>query len=754
MIPNHKDRELESEGVTASGAFGISLKDSAHIMTILRDTLYSDKILAVLREYGANAWDAHRMVGKGDVPISITLPTEMDPVLLIRDFGPGLSHGDVFQVFTQYGASTKRNDDNAVGMLGIGSKSGFAYSDSFTVTSWHGGAKRVYVAVLDKTEEGIMNLLHEEPCGEETGLMIQLAIRQDDISEFHDKARRLFQHFKPQPIINIELLDITKGRTVLKNGFIGAISDFAYTDHGWTAVMGCVPYRINLAQLRGYADYISNIAGVLYFDIGEVQINASREELKYSDGTKKAIVEKLEALVDEFVAHTMQEIEASAITPWEKKLRVQIFRKLHLPVPATLKEVALGMLSLEERPQQLVFGTRPLYKRKGVSNKVNESVGNIFIKEQSRIVIRDDSRPLFGFNLSEYDYLVRRADKKGWGNAQAILDEFLEKVGLTGIPVVRLSDLPFRNPNDRRYAVNLKHKLTVFKMIEKPTGNKPYSGNWEAVTDRTPSKDDVFVLLDSFQPPYGIGRFIDMLRKDKTLLDALRRPMPEIYGYKTTENFPVREQDVVGTEYEKWSRRFAEDLIGDEEIRLVEQMHWAEHPGFNLSSAQAGRVIKSLGPTHQISMFLRRYLRERKRYRWVRRPIREAIVILHDRLRDGFGEPEVDKQKKLIKEKYPLLFLHRTGLQELWSGEREAWVGYVKMMDKIQGAQHGRQDPVHADRGVDHGGVAGEKPHGAEGDTELREPEDSAPQRELGRGTEAPEHQPECRSLGEGEVHG
>lgn len=29
-------------------------------MTILRDTLYSDKVLAVIREYSANAWDAAR----------------------------------------------------------------------------------------------------------------------------------------------------------------------------------------------------------------------------------------------------------------------------------------------------------------------------------------------------------------------------------------------------------------------------------------------------------------------------------------------------------------------------------------------------------------------------------------------------------------------------------------------------------------------------------------------------------------------
>ena len=42
-----------------SAEFGISKGDEAHLMQILRDTLYSDKVLAVLREYSSNAWDAH-----------------------------------------------------------------------------------------------------------------------------------------------------------------------------------------------------------------------------------------------------------------------------------------------------------------------------------------------------------------------------------------------------------------------------------------------------------------------------------------------------------------------------------------------------------------------------------------------------------------------------------------------------------------------------------------------------------------------
>src|SRR5678815_1268839 len=110
----------------------------------------------------------------------------MEPPLTTRDFGPGLSHDDIFNVFTKYGASTKRGTDDAVGMLGIGSKSGFAYSDTFTVTSWHQGRRGVYAAVLDPSDKGELKLLDEGDAGCETGVQIQIAVKPNDVEEFQD----------------------------------------------------------------------------------------------------------------------------------------------------------------------------------------------------------------------------------------------------------------------------------------------------------------------------------------------------------------------------------------------------------------------------------------------------------------------------------------------------------------------------------------------------------------------------------------
>src|SRR5690606_10021869 len=103
------------------------------IFQLLSSKLYSDKIAAVLREIGCNAADAHVDQGNPDVPFEVKLPNKFDPTFYIKDFGPGLSdlqvRGSKDQpgLYLTYGDSTKRDSNDKTGMLGVGSKSPFAY---------------------------------------------------------------------------------------------------------------------------------------------------------------------------------------------------------------------------------------------------------------------------------------------------------------------------------------------------------------------------------------------------------------------------------------------------------------------------------------------------------------------------------------------------------------------------------------------------------------------------------------------------
>lgn len=719
MIPNNKDRELSSLGVAESSAFEISLEDSAHIMTILRDTLYSDKILAVLREYSSNAWDAHRAVGKHDVPIEVTIPTDLDPTLTIRDFGPGLSREDAFRVYTKYGKSTKRLSDDVVGTLGIGAKSGFAYSDSFTVTSWNGGVKSVYVAVLDKTDKGVLNLLHEEPCGDETGLMIQLAVKPQDIPEFTSKARRLFQFFQPIPKINIEVENLYASGRTLPSGTVFA--SFGGPG-GWLATMGCIPYRINLDQLRGVGnglgDNLFRLTGVLNFNIGEVQINASREELKYTDSTKQALVDRLENIVDEYVHSVLKEVEALDLTPWEKRKQLKVLRDMRIDVPEGSKDLLSLSVSLKEHPPSFYF----THKRK-------DEVDSLSISEDSRILLKDTNRAIAGYTIGYHNYVLRRKSNQSWDTINAELEEYLKKLNIFGIPILKLSDQPWSNP--RGYTgsgstFNIKHRHKVFEMNpQRFRDSNPYSTNWlSSSKTKGLDPDDVFVVISDFKTNF---RLEQKFFEDRKLFEYLKVPIPTIYGIKSTEKHPVLEKDVAGIEYRAWRSKIIESLMTDQNKQAIESYGWYGYNPFGHAVHHITRtrdvllsIVELLGQGHPFSEFLVKAFDEYRRVSDMDSIERGALSHLLYLAGHHFGTLEVKKCTNQLAERYPLIFLRQVGIDELFGTDRKAWIKYIQLVDAVE-AQKEKDNgsSVHDDERIDHSGVAGEESDSAEGSVEL-----------------------------------
>jgi HSP90 family molecular chaperone len=111
---------------------GFTIESNANAFSILFDKLYSNKNQAVVREIYCNAVD----VTTNKVP-HITVPTEMNPVFVVRDYGPGLSHEDVMALYTTVFRSTKAGDNSKIGGFGLGSKAPFCYTDGFIVNSVH-----------------------------------------------------------------------------------------------------------------------------------------------------------------------------------------------------------------------------------------------------------------------------------------------------------------------------------------------------------------------------------------------------------------------------------------------------------------------------------------------------------------------------------------------------------------------------------------------------------------------------------------
>ena len=127
----------------------IDAEDMRYVASLLRNN-YSNTQLAVIREISANALDAN-IEANSNRNIEVTLPTNMNNVFAVRDFGGGLSKEDVFGLYSKYGKSTKRESNNYIGAFGIGKFAPLSYGDSFSCVSYHGGMKRSYNVFVNES---------------------------------------------------------------------------------------------------------------------------------------------------------------------------------------------------------------------------------------------------------------------------------------------------------------------------------------------------------------------------------------------------------------------------------------------------------------------------------------------------------------------------------------------------------------------------------------------------------------------------
>ena len=300
---------VQSSGIQSESFFNVKESNVGHIFSILRNKLYSNKPLAIIREYCTNAFDAHVEAGIPERPIEVSFPTAFKNSLTIRDFGYGLSENDVFNVFASYGESTKRNTNDQVGMMGLGSKSAFCYVNDFTITSYHAGKKSTYLAYIDETNIGKISKIAEEPTNE-TGLAIDVVVKTIDLKAFRDVAGDFLAEFKPQPIIHnddnvVRMMAEKQNETYLVKGDFYAIIN-RYFGNTSSVRMGNVTYPFNFNDItptltiaEDDALYCFRYLTVkLLAPIGSVVPSASRESLEMDDKTKLFIKNELLRVVD------------------------------------------------------------------------------------------------------------------------------------------------------------------------------------------------------------------------------------------------------------------------------------------------------------------------------------------------------------------------------------------------------------------------------------------------------------------------
>lgn len=274
------------------------MKSSRKAFQILSD-LYSDKPLAIVRELGCNAMDSHVASGQPNRPFHIHLPNNLEPWLTIQDFGTGISHENIYNIYATYFESTKTNTDEQIGCLGLGSKSPFCYTDNFMVTSRVNGEERTYNAYFNEQNTPAIALMGTRSTNEDNGISIQIPIKIADFSIFSDAVKKAFRFFDVKPTISGGKIDWTLETPIFKGDDWASYEKFGYAD--CFAIMGGVTYRIDIGKLDIVHRAMAQKGGlVIKFKMGEIDFTPSRESLSYCDATIKALNNKFEYLKQDF----------------------------------------------------------------------------------------------------------------------------------------------------------------------------------------------------------------------------------------------------------------------------------------------------------------------------------------------------------------------------------------------------------------------------------------------------------------------
>lgn len=331
-------------GKKESCEMGVS--DSATLMHVLSTALYTHPQLAAVREILCNGWDGHIISGNTDKPLQVTIDEQF---IKIRDFGPGIPHAKIGEIYGMYGNSTKRHDGQQTGGFGLGSKAPFAYTDNFEVINHHGGEKIVYRVSKSSMAAGgkpSIDTIVRVP-SDETGIQVSMNLKHRlDGSKFDDLVRE------------VALLGEIKVR--INEGRISDMLPLSESPTGYiiNSADGTLLSRINvrygnvvypIPNHEFYADVWQQVnqvlirlwdqANVIFMaPPNKITIAPSREALIFTEGTLETIKDLLakfnpsSAKTSPGTAKQVSATQINKIIPTEKNLRLpgDLSRRLSL----------------------------------------------------------------------------------------------------------------------------------------------------------------------------------------------------------------------------------------------------------------------------------------------------------------------------------------------------------------------------------------------------------------------------------------
>lgn len=297
-------RNVVVSGEKSKKKFKISA--SAKAFKILSDGIYSDKIRSIIRELSTNAYDSHVEAGNQNKPFDLHLPTITESYFSIRDYGTGMSKEKIENLYTVYFESDRSESDDFTGALGLGSKSPFSYTDSFTVNSYYHGEIYTYTCYKDDEGEPQISLFFEGKTDEPNGFEVIIPVdnRSNDAYEFKTKASNVYYAFPVKPNLTGEKIKFMEPEVQYQGKDWRVVKRPSYRSSVY-AIQANIAYPIDIESIpREYhndqfINFLQRVDADIFFETGELDVSTSRESLGYDKQTIENIVKKVNNVIEE-----------------------------------------------------------------------------------------------------------------------------------------------------------------------------------------------------------------------------------------------------------------------------------------------------------------------------------------------------------------------------------------------------------------------------------------------------------------------
>lgn len=334
---------------------GIDEKNMGLVMMMASKNLYSNPIGSFIRELAANAVDAN-VDADEESPVLIHIYREEDGAYIeVKDNGIGMSPETFKSIYMKWFSSDKRDSDKKIGGWGLGSKSPLAYQDNFEILTRYNGT--LYHRVLaDATPLPTATTILEESTTEGNGTTIRVAIQEGDEYKVYQECVSQLVYFNNVYVKN-EIHYYDNSFKIYESEYFKLRNkDFPYGNE-MHICLGQVAYPINWTVLK--LERV-NIPVALKFNIEDLEVTLSREDLNYTEKVKERIIAKIE-LVTEIL-----------LKKYEEQLQITDLKEFVLLVddrnkpPLKIQDVEISMTGIKTN---MYF--KPLNNLKVVKSHIN-----------------------------------------------------------------------------------------------------------------------------------------------------------------------------------------------------------------------------------------------------------------------------------------------------------------------------------------------------------------------------------------------